>query len=139
MWMAIPGNEPKTALIVEDERVLALDFQRTLNKLGYVTASVSSGIEALRLAEQVSPELVLMDIHLEGAIDGIETAQSLRALGDFALIYVTGGLDVESRVRAEVAWPDAWLAKPFTPAQFAAAIERALAAHRLRPPGRCAP
>src|ERR1041384_5536840 len=65
-------------LVVEDEAVVAADLQQRLTALGYeVTGTAASGREALRLAEAQPPDLALMDIKLEGELDGIQAASRL--------------------------------------------------------------
>jgi CheY-like chemotaxis protein len=62
-------------MLVEDERIVALHMQQQLSTFGYdVVANVANGELALQKIEESHPDLVLMDIHIEGAIDGIDTA-----------------------------------------------------------------
>ena len=76
---------------VEDERIVALHLREQLLKLGYEVAPVAaSGEAALRNIAEFQPDLVLMDIHIDGALDGIETAARIPAEFGAALIYVTG-------------------------------------------------
>jgi CheY-like chemotaxis protein len=66
-------------LIVEDEQVVALDLSSTLENLGYVvTDNVISGAAAVAAARAQAPDLILMDIRLDGALDGVEAAQQIR-------------------------------------------------------------
>ena len=66
-------------LVVEDESLVAETIQRTLTELGYrVPDAVASGEEALTRVAEIHPDLVLMDIRLEGEIDGIEAASQIR-------------------------------------------------------------
>ena len=67
-------------LIVEDEVLVAKDLQHTLQNLGYdVSAAVSSGRKAIEAVEKEKPDLILMDIVLQGEMDGIETAKQIRS------------------------------------------------------------
>lgn len=120
-----------TALIVEDERVIALDLKRSLERCGYqVPMTVSSGLEAVSAAESFPPQLVLMDLRLRGALDGIATALRLRERFEFALIYVTGGLNLSNdadRTRLRASDPDAWLPKPYSSEQLELAVATAIA------------
>ena len=69
-------------IIVEDEAIVAADIAIRLAELGYdVVGTAAAGEEALALVERVHPDLVLMDIHLQDAMDGIEAAQELRKRG----------------------------------------------------------
>jgi CheY-like chemotaxis protein len=75
----MPDTASKRVLVVEDERVVAKDLQQTLVRLGYeVPVTAASGDEAIQLAAQRCPDLVLMDIRIAGELDGIATAGILR-------------------------------------------------------------
>jgi two-component system, response regulator PdtaR len=124
--MQTESNTLGTVLVVDDERVLLIDLQRTLQRFGYpLVAIAASGDEALRVAESAPPTIVLMDLRLRGRMDGIETVQHLRARHSFRLIYLTGGVDEQQRIRAENTAPDAWLTKPYDHAQLRRALEMA--------------
>ncbi len=76
-------------LIVEGDAILARDLEASLSAMGYVVTGVaSSGEEAVQLASQNKPDLVLMDVMFEGEMDGIETAQRLRDRHDLPVIYL---------------------------------------------------
>ena len=87
-------DKEKTAasiLIVEDESILAEDLGLSLENLGYlVRGKVSTGEEAVKLAEELRPDLILMDIKLQGDIDGIEAADQIRTRLDIPVVYLTG-------------------------------------------------
>lgn len=77
-------------LIAEDERIVAADIQRSLQGMGYaVCGIVSSGEEAVNDAAELRPDLVLMDIVLEGEQDGIEAANLIRAHLNIPVVYLT--------------------------------------------------
>jgi CheY-like chemotaxis protein len=77
-------------LVVEDERLVALGLRQQLIKLGYeVLATVASGHDALQLVEALHPDLVLMDINIEGEIDGIETAARMPTELAIPVIYLS--------------------------------------------------
>ena len=72
-------------IIVEDESIVALDIQQRLEAMGYsVVATAASGEDAIEQCEATPPDLVLMDIRLNGEIDGIETAGHIRSHADIA-------------------------------------------------------
>src|SRR5580693_4176893 len=72
-YMQLPANDPKQILVVEDEGLIAADLQNRLRHLGYsVPAIAHSAAEALQCVKSMRFDLVLMDIHLKGATDGIE-------------------------------------------------------------------
>ncbi len=77
-------------LVVEDERIVAKDIANTLQRLGYVVvASVASGEEAIQKVSECFPDLVLMDIMLKGEIDGIVTAERIKAnFGSLQCVFI---------------------------------------------------
>src|SRR5512145_1843947 len=79
---------PARILIVEDEGVIALDIQMTLQRLGYVALAVATrGEDALAKAADLHPDLVLMDIRLKGDLDGVQVAEQVRERFDIPVIY----------------------------------------------------
>jgi PAS domain S-box-containing protein len=113
-----------SVLIVEDERVIAKDIQETLQGMGYdAFATASSAAEALARVKERCPDLVLMDIRIEGTEDGIETAKLLSALHDVPVVFLTAHADEETIERAREAAPYGFLAKPVKPADLRGAIE----------------
>ncbi len=99
----------------------------TLEDMGYeVTATVSTGEAAILKAEETKPDLVLMDIVLEGQMDGIEAAGVIRSRLNIPIIYTTAYADEETRKRAEVTKPAGYLSKPVMTHQLGSAIEKAL-------------
>ena len=80
----------KRILVVEDERVVARDIQRSLTDLGYdVPSTAASAEQAIKLASERCPDLVLMDIRIKGDRDGIETAATLRERFGVPVVYLT--------------------------------------------------
>ncbi len=117
-------------LIVEDERITAEDLQETLTDLGYVvTASVSSGADAISQAEENIPDLALMDVCIQGDMDGTETARVLRERFNIPVIYLTAHADSSTVTRAKDAEPLGYITKPFQEAALHASIEIALHKH----------
>jgi CheY-like chemotaxis protein len=81
-------------LVVEDERIVAMDLQEELGRLGYDAYAVaSSGEEAIARATERCPDIVLMDIRIEGPLDGIETAAILRERFGIPCIFLTAHAD----------------------------------------------
>jgi CheY-like chemotaxis protein len=114
-------------LVVEDEGIVALDLCNVLRKLGYaVTGTAASGEEAIRQALETRPDVVLMDIWLQGVIDGIEAAQRIRAEVNIPVVFVTAHGDAETLDRASAASPFGYITKPYTPFELRASIELAL-------------
>ncbi len=119
-------------LLVEDENLIALDLTHRLNNLGYMVVGwVPSGEEAIVLAAQLSPDLVLMDIKLKGRIDGIEAAEQIKAQLDIPIIYLTAFVDKATIQRAKITAPFGYLVKPVDERELSTIIEMALHKHQL--------
>jgi FOG: CheY-like receiver len=117
-------------LIVEDEKILAMGLKKKLEKLGYgVTDLTSSGAEAIESVKKVQPDLVLMDIVLKGAMDGIETAEFIVNLYDIPIIYLTAYADDEMLARAEKTCPYGYMLKPYKDRELKANIKMAIYKH----------
>jgi diguanylate cyclase (GGDEF)-like protein/PAS domain S-box-containing protein len=118
-------------LIVEDERITALNIEQRLKQLGYdVIGNVASGEEAVTRADALRPDLTLMDIHLAGQMDGIDAAQVLRSQFDIPVIFLTAYADEPTLARAELNSPYGYLLKPFQPRELDATLRMALARHQ---------
>ena len=117
-------------LIVEDELIVAADIAIRLTQLGYqVVGTAVSGEEALALAASEGPDLVLMDIHLLGAMDGIEAAKVLRESLVLPVVFLTaysGGATIQ---RAKEAEPMGYILKPFEDHELEIVIEISLYKH----------
>ncbi|MGI6358898.1 MAG: ATP-binding protein [Bacillota bacterium] len=119
-------------LIVEDEGIEALDIQHRLTNLGYSAPDIAfSGEEALRLVEQVCPDLVLMDIMLHGDVDGVTAAQEVQSRFGIPVVYLTAYADQDTVQRAKVTAPYGYLVKPFKERELDIAIDMALYKHRM--------
>lgn len=112
-------------LIVEDEALVALDMAMILNAAGYQIIGTKptgdSALAALKTAEaeNLLPDLILMDIALRGTLDGIETTKQIKtAYAGIPIVFVTGQADPATRARAETTSPAGYLLKPFTPEQL---------------------
>jgi signal transduction histidine kinase len=117
-------------LIVEDERVVARDIEGALIRFGYrVVGIASSGEEAILVARQESPGLVLMDIHLRGDLDGIETARQIGQERAVPIIFLTAFSDRETIERATATEPFGYIVKPFKEVDLRCQIELALRRH----------
>ncbi|MDE2430470.1 MAG: response regulator, partial [Burkholderiales bacterium] len=119
---------PSRVLIVEDESIVALDLQRRLIRLGYdVPRVVASHDQALRGVTELSPDIVLMDIHISGDIDGIDTAAKIHV----PVIYLTAYSEEKTLERAKATQPYGYLVKPFSERELHATIQMALERHRV--------
>ncbi len=122
----------KRVLIVENDRIIAEHLRRVLTKLGYEVAGiVVVGEKALQKVDETSPDLVLMDIYLGGALNGIETAAQIRARIDIPVIYLTAYSDDALLQQAKITGPFGYLVKPVPDRELYATIEMALYRHRL--------
>lgn len=118
-------------LIVEDEAITAKDIQMVLQDLGYeVTGTASSGEEAIRKAEDHKPALVLMDIVLQGKMDGIEAAGQIHTRMDVPIVYLTAHSDKATLERAKITEPFGYILKPFEERELHTNIEIALYKHK---------
>ena len=119
-------------MLVEDEVIVAMDVRQRLETLGYeVVAHATSGEEAVRSAKETSPNLILMDIKIRGAMDGIETAAKIRASQDIPIIYLTAFADDATLKRASLTEAFGYLIKPFEDRELRSAIEIALYKHSI--------
>jgi two-component system, response regulator PdtaR len=127
-------------LIVEDERITAEDIKKALKSVGFeVPAIVSSGEESIKVSEELQPDLVLMDIKLEGEMDGIEAAEKIRSKLGIPIIYLTAYSDEKTVQRAKITEPSGFilkqpygfLRKPFEESELNTAIEITLYRDRL--------
>lgn len=114
-------------LIVEDERVAAWNLQAALERFGYtVVGNVASGEKAVGLAETLKPDLVLMDIRLQGEIDGIEAAARIRNQFQIPIVYLTAYANDQTLERAIATDPYGYLIKPFKRTELHTTITTAL-------------
>ena len=118
-------------LVVEDERIVAMHLRQQLLKLGYdVPAPIANGEVVLQQIEALQPDLVLMDIHIEGALDGIDTATALAKMHDRPVIYLTAYSEPATLERARATRPYGYLIKPFSERELHATIQMALERYR---------
>ncbi|MBF0336479.1 MAG: response regulator [Nitrospirae bacterium] len=119
-------------LVVEDEIVIARDIESKLKKIGYnVPAIAASGEEAIKLAGEVHPTLILMDIMLEGKMDGVEAAGQIDKLYGIPIIYLTAHSDLDTLHRAKITEPFGYILKPFSQRDLLVTIGMALYKHRM--------
>lgn len=124
--------EKPAIFIVEDEAIVANDIKETLKVLGYdVKGIAKSGEIALEKVKELRPNLVLMDIHLATAMDGVETAGKIHILYDIPVIYLTAYADKALLDRAKVTEPYGYVIKPYDERELHSVIEMALYKHRI--------
>ncbi len=119
-------------LIVEDEAVVALEIQDTLNKIGYLNViTADSSKVAIQKAVEHKLDLILMDIRIKGEIDGIETAERIRAREEIPVVFLTAYAEDDMLQRAKRAQPLGYILKPFQERELKVAVEMALNAARI--------
>lgn len=117
--------------VVEDEVIVARDIMQQLGELGYeAIGTCTRGEEALVQVERLRPELVLMDIQLAGAMDGIATAKLIRERYALPVVFLTAFAETETLNRAKLSEPFGYILKPFDERELRTVIEIALFKHR---------
>ena len=118
-------------MIVEDEAIVAAELWQNLEHLGYqVIASTDMGIDAIILALENRPDLILMDIALKGEMDGIETASHIKHLTDIPIIYMTAFSDQKTLNRAKTTAYFGYITKPFYNKELDSKLQMALLKHK---------
>jgi len=119
---------PVNLMLVEDERVIAFDLKNQLQSFGYkVGAVLASGEQAVRKVGEVAPDLVLMDIHLEGPLDGIDAALQIQLQHRVPVVFLTAYAEDDTLRRALDCRPFGYLVKPCEARELHATIQMALA------------
>lgn len=117
-------------LVVEDESIVSKDIQNSLVKLGYtVVGSAATGERAIELANEVKPDIVLMDIMLKGAMNGIEAADIIRKSLRIPIIFLTAYTDDATLSKAKITEPFGYIIKPFKEIDLHTNIEMAIYKH----------
>ena len=121
---------PARILIVEDERVVALDIRYRLQSFGYTAIDiVVSGEDAIARTSATRPDLVLMDIKLKGEMDGVTAAEVIRLKFNIPVVYLTANSDPETLRRARITEPFGFILKPIEERDLHTIIEMALYKH----------
>jgi len=121
------ANQTVRVLVVEDEYILAINLQESLESLGYIVLDIADSAElAIEKATQLRPNLILMDIRLRGEIDGIQAAEQIWLHLQIPVIYVTGHSDKNTVERATLTSPFGYILKPIKEQELYVAIQTAL-------------
>ncbi|BDA77142.1 hypothetical protein LPTSP3_g00720 [Leptospira kobayashii] len=113
----------KNILVVEDEPFLGLNIKQKIESFGFnVIAVVPSGDEAFQIVSEKVPDLILMDINLEGSLSGMETAESLKNQFSVPILFLTGFLDDDHKRKISKDPSYGYLMKPFTTDQLREAV-----------------
>ncbi|WP_321506552.1 response regulator [uncultured Methanoregula sp.] len=125
-------EKPVAVFIVEDEAIVANDIKETLKSLGYTVPGIAkSGELALEKIPAILPDLILMDIHLAGKMDGIEAAGKINVLYDIPVIYLTAYADKSLLERAKITEPYGYVIKPYDERELHSVIEMAIYKHKI--------
>jgi len=117
----------RSILIVEDERIVATDLQQMLKELQYDAFDIASSAEqAIDLASKRCPDLVLMDVRIDGPLDGIQAAELLRRRFRTGIVYLTAHADEGMLQRAKKTEPQGYLLKPVSSLDLRRVLEIAL-------------
>ncbi|MFN2377689.1 MAG: sigma 54-interacting transcriptional regulator [Candidatus Binatia bacterium] len=130
---AIPaGTPPARILVVEDESIVAFDISSRLRRLGHtVVGTARTGEAAFQLCGQHRPDLVLMDIQIEGDEDGITLAHRVRESFDIPVVFLTAYADPVTLERAREAAPLGYIVKPFDQRDIEVTVQTALGRGRI--------
>jgi PAS domain S-box-containing protein len=119
-------------LVVEDEAIVAKNIGMELKSMGYSVCGVAScGEDAVKMATDIQPDLVLMDIVLKGELDGVETTQKIREHLDVPVVYLTAYADDQMLERAKRTGPHGYLLKPYEERELHTTIQIALHKYQL--------
>jgi two-component system, cell cycle sensor histidine kinase and response regulator CckA len=114
-------------VIVEDELIISADIASRLKRLGYeVIGQADHADDALRMCHELRPDLVLMDIRLQGPVDGISIAEAIRKKNRTPVVFLTAHADETTLHRAKLTQPDGYVLKPFEERELRIVIETAL-------------
>jgi two-component system cell cycle sensor histidine kinase/response regulator CckA len=121
------ARRPAQVLVVEDEHIVAPGLQVQLEEMGYeVPALAASGEEAVRLVDALRPDLVLMDVNLDGRMDGVTAAGVIHDCFRLPVVFLTAYADPELVARAKLARPFGFVVKPYEGPELAVAVAMAL-------------
>jgi PAS domain S-box-containing protein len=119
-------------LIVQDKKVVSEDIAERLRGSGYeVVAVVASGQEAIKKAEDTSPDMLLIDIVLQGGMDGIEAASQIRSRCDIPIVFLTAHAEKDLFERAKITEPFGYLTRPVSPQDLLSTVEMAFYKHKM--------
>jgi DNA-binding response OmpR family regulator len=114
----------RSILVIEDDPVMGMALKDELELEGYrVVAVTDNGEEAVALADQFKPDLVTVDVRLEGPVDGIEAVSSIRRRIQTKIVFVTAHVDLETRRRMNDVGFQGLIPKPYTSEQLRSTIK----------------
>ena len=117
-------------LIIEDEDFIAMDLQNKFKYWGYSTTMIASSQEALKIANKIKPDIILINIDLKDN-NGINLAQKITNNSDSAIVYITGYLDEKNMKLMRSTKPYGYISTPFEENQLKYTVEDAIYRHKL--------
>jgi AmiR/NasT family two-component response regulator len=125
--MLVSVNGKEKILIVEDDSIIAVTIEGRLKEFGYIVVGrAATGADAIKKALELRPDLVLMDIHLKGPVDGIETAETIYGIHNIPVVYLTAFSDEATLERAQKTSPFGYIVKPFSDSTLKTTLRLAL-------------
>ncbi|NOU60101.1 PAS domain S-box protein [Marinifilum caeruleilacunae] len=122
----------KKILIVEDDNLISTIFRMFLKELGYdLLGIVEDGKEAIRLCEKLNPDIVLMDVHLGGDLDGIQTTELIKSKFDIPVIFLSSDTEESTIQRVINTHSYGYLVKPIDKKELGISIELAFYKHQF--------
>lgn len=122
-------------LVVEDEQIVALDIRLHLEQFGYTVADIlpeaELALEFLERNQNNLPDVIIMDIHLQGAMDGVEASEIIRERYELPVVFMTAYADEDTLARAKVTEPFAYIIKPFESRELRTALVLASYRHKM--------
>lgn len=117
----------KGILVVEDNMLLSLVYELQISKLGHhLLAKITDGESAVKAVKDLNPDLIIMDIFLDGGLDGIQAMEKIREFSKVPVIYITGNSDNYHTLRAKKTNYVDYLIKPVNNRELMHSIQRAL-------------
>ncbi len=119
----LPKTDSLRILVVEDEVIIAMDIAMQLRELGHQPIGhATRGEQAIALAQEHRPDLVLMDVHLGSAMDGITCAAAIRTQSGAEIVFLSAFDTSDNRARAQAVGPLGYITKPFDTAELGSVI-----------------
>ncbi len=125
------GLTPAKILIVEDEALIAREIQHRLTTMGWEVVGTAFGEEAIELAIETQPDLLLSDIHLRHGLNGIDLAERIQAVIDVPVVFLTAYSDEDTVAKAKTVTPFGYIIKPVENRDLQITIEMALYKFRV--------
>lgn len=122
----------KKAIIVEDNLILSLLYENYLKEMVFKTVGeITSGERAVELVKKYAPDIVIMDIMLEGGIDGIQAAEEIRKFSDAPIVFITGNSDAAHVEKAKKIANSKFLKKPISEEKLKKAVNYLLSSPKV--------